>query len=136
MKNYRCAIAISWFLFLLTSLAVAPVIASEFDVREYDEFHDILRPLQHEALPAKDFKRIRSHAAELVKKGEAILTLGVPKGTSPEGVEEFSRGLKKFATALMKFSQQSKDGSDEQLELSFSQVHDSFEMLAGMLPRK
>src|SRR4051794_6829580 len=114
MKNYRCAIAISLFLFLLTSLAVAPVIASEFDVKEYEEFHDVLRPLQHEARPAKDFKRIRSHAGELTKKGEAILALGVPKGTSQERVEEFSRGLQKFATALMKFSRQSKDGSDEQ----------------------
>ena len=136
MKNYRCAIAISLFLFSLMSLAVAPVIANEFDVKEYDEFHDVLHPLQHEALPAKDFKRIRSNAAELIKKGKAILGLGVPKGTSEERVEVFGSGLKKFATALTKFSKQSKDGSDEQLELSFSEVHDSFEMLAGMLPRK
>src|SRR5260221_404076 len=118
MKNYRCAITISLFLFLLTSLAVAPVIPNEFDVKEYNEFHDVLHSLQHEALPAKDFKRIRSNAAELIKKGKAILSLGVPKGTSQERVEVFGRGLKKFASALTKFSKQSKDGSDEQLELS------------------
>jgi hypothetical protein len=107
-----------------------------FSVKEYGEFHDVLHPLQHEALPAKDFKRIRSNAAELVKRGQAMVRVGVPKGTAEKQVEEFRRELKKFKDALGKFRQHSKNGTDEQLEASFSAVHDSFELLAGMLPRK
>ncbi len=107
-----------------------------FSVREYGDFHQMLHPLQHEALPAKDFKRIRANAGELVKRGQAMVRVGVPKGVAEKQVEEFRRELKKFKDALGKFRQDSKQGTDAQLEVSFSAVHDSFEMLAGMLPRK
>jgi len=108
----------------------------DFSVKEYDEFHRVLHPLQHEALPRRDFQRIRSTAGELVKHGEAIVKLGVPSGTAEKNVEEFRKELKKFSDALAKFSEHAKAGTDEQLATSFSSVHDSFEMLAGMLPRK
>jgi len=119
-------------LFALTNA----VQADEFTVKEYNQFHELLHPLQHEALPAKDFQRIRSNAAELVKRGQAIVQAGVPKGTAEKQVAEFRRELRKFEDALNKFSDQSKSGSDQELEVSFSAVHDSFETLAGMLPRK
>ncbi len=124
---------------LLTTLALfglaTAVSAEEFSVKEYVEFHHVLHPLQHEALPAKDFKRIRTNAAELVKRGQAMVRVGVPKGTAEKQVEEFRRELKKFKDALGKFRKDSQKGTDQQLEASFSAVHDSFEMLAGMLPR-
>lgn len=107
-----------------------------FSVKEYSEFHHVLHPLEHDALPAKDFQRIRSNAAELLKRGRAIVELGVPKGTAEKQFEEFQRELRKFAGALDKFADHSQKGTDEQLEVSFSAVHDSFEMLAAMLPRK
>jgi hypothetical protein len=121
----------------LTLFALATAVsADEFGVKEYAEFHDLLHPLQHDALPAKDFPRIRSNAGELVKRGRAIVRLGVPKGTTDAQVEEFRRELRKFEDALAKFSEHSQNGTDKQLEVSFGAVHDSFEMLAGMLPRK
>ena len=121
----------------LTLFAVTTAIGSEeFSVSQYNEFHDVLHPLVHEALPAKDFPRIRSNAAELLKRGDAIVRLGVPRDTADARVEDFRRELKKFKDALGKFRQHSQTGTDEQLEISFSAVHDSFEMLAGMLPQK
>jgi len=124
-------------LLALTTFGLIPAIgADEFSVSQYNEFHDILHPLMHEALPAKDFPRIRSKAAELLQRGNAIVSLGVPKRTAPKNVAEFRSELKKFKDALGKFRQHSRKGSDEQLEISFSAVHDSFEMLAGMLPQK
>jgi len=120
----------------LTTTFVVVGGAEEFSVREYEEFHRLLHPLQHEALPKKDFATIRAKAEELVKRGEAIVRLGVPKGTSTTNVDEFKKELKKFAAALGKFSNDAKGGTDEELEVSYSAVHDSFEMLAGMLPRK
>lgn len=111
-------------------------VGEDFSVKEYDEFHRVLHPLQHEALPRKDFQRIRANAGELVKRGEAIVKLGVPPGTAETNVEEFRKELKKFSDALAKFGAHAKAGTDDQLEAAFSSVHDSFEVLAGMLPRK
>jgi hypothetical protein len=136
MKNLRLGMTIS-ILVALTSLGLAAVAgAVPFSVKEYDAFHEVLHPLEHEALPAKDFQRIRANAAELLKRGAAIVRLGVPQGTAPQNAENFRRELKKFEDALGKFRQHSQTGTDEQLEVSFSAVHDSFEMLAGMLPQK
>ena len=107
-----------------------------FSVREYNVFHDLLHPLEHEALPAKDFQRIRSNAADLVRRGEAIVRVGVPRGTAERYREDFRKEMKKFKNALGRLKKDAKRGTDAQLEASFSAVHDSFEMLAGMLPRK
>lgn len=112
------------------------VFASDFSVKEYNEFHDVLHPLEHEALPAKDFQRIRANAGEFVKRGKALIKVGVPKGAATANVEEFRMELKKFKSALDAFKRDAREGTDSQLENSFSAVHDSFEMLVGMLPRK
>jgi hypothetical protein len=104
-------------------------------VKQYEDFHDVLHPLEHEALPKGDFARIRSQAALLVKRGNAIVKLGVPAGVSAANREEFATSLTKFKDALAKFKADAKKGTDDQLKTSYSSVHDSFEMLAGMLPR-
>jgi hypothetical protein len=110
------------------------VIASDFGVKEYDDFHHVLHPLEHEALPKNDLATIRTRAGELVKLGEGITKLGVPAGTKAENRDEFKKELKKFKEALAKFRKASKSGTDPELKTTFSAVHDSFEMLAGMLP--
>jgi hypothetical protein len=104
-------------------------------VKEYEEFHDVLRPLQHEALPAKDFARIRAQSSLLIKRGKALVKLGVPHGTKDEHKDDFAKGLTKFNEALAKFKADAKKGTDEQLTVSYGAVHDSFEMLADLLPR-
>jgi hypothetical protein len=137
MKYSKQHIAGALLLAALTSLALSTVVqAGEFSVKEYNDFHDLLHPLQHEALPAKDFQRIRSSGGELVKRGQAIIRVGVPKAVGEKQVEGFRRELRKFEGVLKEFSDHSKSGSDEQLKASFGAVHDSFEMLAGMLPRQ
>ena len=104
-------------------------------VKQYEDFHHLLRELQHDALPSKDFARIRSKAGELVKLGEAIVQLGVPQGTAAANVETFKKELKKFDEALVKYKGDAKSGTDDQLKVSYLAVHDSFETLADMLPR-
>ena len=121
-------------LLLLLPLAVSG--SEHFSVKEYNQFHDVLRPLQHEALPSKDWGRIRLNAGELVKRGKAIVKFGVPSGLTKTTGDEFRKEMKKFKSALNKFNRDAKTGADADLEASFATVHDSFEMLAGMLPRK
>jgi hypothetical protein len=65
-----------------------------------------------------------------------MVRVGVPRGTAKSSVPEFRKELRRFNTVLNKFSVHARTGSDTQLETSFSAVHDSFEMLAGTLPRK
>ena len=136
MKISRSLWQVGFLTLTLILLTGSTPYLAEFSVKEYNSFHDVLHPLQHEALPAKDFQRIRSKGVELVKWGKAIVRVGVPKGTDQKHVEEFRRELRKFKSSLDKFAQHSRSGTDKQLEVSFSAVHDSFEMLAGMLPRK
>jgi hypothetical protein len=110
--------------------------SEDFSVKEYDEFHRVLHPLEHEAIPKNDMATIRRRANELIKLGEAIVKLGVPEGTKAESVESFKTELAKFKEALSKFGSDAESGSDADLKKSFSAVHDSFEELVGMLPRK
>jgi hypothetical protein len=121
---------------LAFSLTPADAAQEHFSVKEYNVFHEVLHPLQHEAIPSKDFSRIRSNAGELARRGEAIVRVGIPTRTEERYREDFRKELRTFKTALTKLKKDAKRGTDAQLESAFGAVHDSFEMLAGMLPRK
>lgn len=130
----RLSILFSILIFTLTLLLTPAGLAEHFSVREYEEFHDVLHPLEHEALPKGDFKTIRAQAGELTRRGEAIVKLGVPKGVKKEHEGEFKEGLKKFTDSLAAFKRDAEAGTDAALKESYSSVHDSFEMLAALLP--
>ena len=117
----------------LNQLAVAGV-SPEIKVKEYHAFHEVLHPLEHEAVPAKDWGRIRAQSEELVKSGQAIVKLGVPPGTAEKHLAEFSKELARFEAALKQFEGAARKGTDQEVENGFASVHDSFEMLLGMIP--
>ena len=132
-----------WFLIpttltlaVLLSFANVKSAGEDFSVKEYDDFHRVLHPLQHEALPKNDIATIRARAKELIKLGEAIVKLGVPEGTKADLVTNFKKELETFKKVLAKYGADSESGSDTDLKTSYIAVHDSFEELAGMLPRK
>src|SRR5262245_35041235 len=87
----------------ITAGAGSPV-AAQIKIKEYHAFHEVLHPLEHEAVPAKDWQRIRTQADELVKLGNAIVKLGVPQGTAEKYVAEFRTELNKFEAALKQFN--------------------------------
>ena len=138
----RLAITVLILGLLASTIASLEIRAQEhgskhgFGIKQYDDFHDVLHPLQHEALPNKDFKTIRMKSALLTERGRAIVKVGTPAKISDENRAEFTRELKKFSKALSKFRNDARRGSDAQLEVSYSAVHDSFEMLAALLPRR
>ena len=127
-----------WIILGILLLAVPAAVLAQhgFSVKQYEEFHKVLHPLEHEALPNNDFARIRKQSATLIKHGREIVNLGVPDGTASEKHAEFKKELAKFNSALNKFRTHARRGSNSQLKTSYSAVHDSFEMLAAMLPRK
>ena len=140
MKQLRIARLIACIMVLSVACLLACPISNAtaqhgFSVKEYDHFHEVLHPLEHEALPKKDYRRIRSKAGQLVARGRAIVKIGVPAGTSEAQKEEFAVELKKFNEALNKFRADARRSNNAKLKTSYSAVHDSFEKLAAMLPR-
>ncbi len=101
----------------------------------YEEFHDVLHPLEHEALPNKDYRRIRSQTPQLVKRGKAIVKAGAPATLTGDKREEFVLEMSTFNAALNKLKTDARRASDSKLSRSYSGVHDSFEKLMHMLPR-
>jgi hypothetical protein len=104
----------------------------EFGTAEFEAFHTVLRPLQHKALPAKDFKKIRENSELLVEKGEAIVKLGIPKDI--EKTAEYDKALQSFSKALAKYKGDAKSGTDAELKKSYLAVHDLYEKLMNYLP--
>jgi hypothetical protein len=127
--------SISLLVAIFACVVSAQAASPDSQIKEYKEFHDVLHPLEHESIPKKDYESIRAKAEDLVRLGNAIIKLGVPRGTQPSNVQTFERELTNFNKALKYFAKMSKGGKDEDLRLSFAAVHDSYEILAGMLPR-
>lgn len=120
---------------LISSAAYESPVQHGFGVEEYDRFHDVLHPLEHEALPNKDYRKIRSQAGLLVSRGKAIVNAGTPSKLTGEPREKFAKELKSFNLALNRFRTDARRASNNRLKISYSAVHDSFETLAAMLPR-
>lgn len=125
---------------IVTSLVVLtarPTSATpeSFKIKQYKEFHDVLHPLEHDAMPKNDIGAIRAKASDLVRLGNDIIKLGVPRGTNPELFDTFETELENFNRALKAFATEASEGPDDKVKVTFSAVHDSFETLASMLPR-
>ena len=49
MNTFRFSVVL--LLLCVATLSVAGVAQQHFSLKEYEEFHDVLHPLEHEALP-------------------------------------------------------------------------------------
>jgi hypothetical protein len=107
---------------------------SAFNNAEFDRFHDILHPLQHEALPKNDFATIRREAKRLVAAGRPLTRGFVPAGVTDTA--KFCEELANFADALKRFDRDAKRKDDEAMKRSYIRVHDTFEEMAHLLPRR
>ena len=115
------------------SVAARASYQDEFSVKAYDEFHEVLHPLQHEALPKGDFATIRARSMELVKYGKALVKVGVPKTVPSDRVADFKKRLATFNKTLTQFGRDAKSGTDAKLKTSYSAVHEQFEALADLV---
>ena len=131
MKIVRLSTAL---LLLFAFHAIAPA-QHHSGPKVYEEFHDVLHPLEHEALPNKDYRRIRSQSGELVKRGKAIVKSGVPATLTGDKRSEFVLEMNTFNAALNQLRTAARRSNNSKLARSYSAVHDSFEKLMHMLPR-
>lgn len=107
---------------------------SAFNNPPFDRFHDILHPLQHEALPKNDFATIRREARRLVAAGRPLARMVIPLGI--EDTAKFCEEQARFDDALKRFDRDAKRSDDAALKRSYTLVHDTFEEMAHLLPRR
>ncbi|HSS22214.1 MAG TPA: hypothetical protein VLL54_19240 [Pyrinomonadaceae bacterium] len=132
MRTLRTASALAivgtFILTLVVQNSSSAPVSEQSRAEVYKRFHEVLHPLQHEALPQKNFAEIRRQSGELFKRGKAIVGLGIEQAPA-DLRKEFAKVLRKFDQALNTFSTDAKSGSDDELEKSFSEVHDLYEEL-------
>jgi len=125
-------LAITFTVTLLVENSSSAFVSKISRAEAYERFHDVLHPLQHEALPRKNFAEIRRRSGELFTRGRAIVKLGV--GQAPKrNRAEFAKALSKFSRALAAFRTDARSGSDSKLEKAFSDVHDLYEELDALV---
>ncbi len=107
---------------------------SAFNNTDFDRFHDILHPLQHEALPQNDMARIRREAKRLVTAGRPLTRMMIPLGV--EDTAKFCDEQARFADALKRFDRAAKRDDDTAMKRDYIAVHDTFEEMAHLLPRR
>ena len=123
-------------LLLLCALCTVVTAQHHSGPKVYEEFHDVLHPLEHEALPNKDYRRIRARSPELIKRGKAIVKAGTPSTLTGDKRTEFVLEMNTFNAALNQLKTAARRGSNLKLARSYSAVHDSFEKLMHMLPSR
>lgn len=136
-RSQLTAVLLLLTIFILTleapKASTHAAVQHSFQIEEYELFHAVLEPMQHEALPTGDFARIRLMANELVTRGRAIVKLGVPKAAKPQRWK-FAEARRKFDRALSAFMKDARKKNDLRLSKSFTAVHDLFEELADLVP--
>ena len=104
-----------------------------FNNTDFDRFHGVLHPLQHEALPKNDFQTIRREAKRLVAAGRPLTRMVIPVGITDTA--KFCEEQARFTDALKQFDRAAKRNDDEALKRTYVRVHDTFEEMAHLLPR-
>ena len=103
----------------------------KFNIEEVNKFHELLHPVWHEQYPNKEWTKIRSQAAELVSRKDAIMKVRLrTKADNRAAVEERRRA---FGTAVDAFASAAKSGSDDELSRTVAEMHDRFEQFTESL---
>lgn len=100
----------------------------------FDRFHDLLHPLQHDAVPQNDYARIRRDGRDLVLAGRRITNNVVPATVADTA--KFCDEQARFELALKEFDRAARRKDDAELKRSFASVHDTFEELASLIRRR
>lgn len=69
MKKLCAGFILAFIAFLVPVSPAKAAVQHGFSVKQYEAFHDVLHPLEHEALPKNDFRTIRAKSAQLVSRG-------------------------------------------------------------------
>ena len=97
-----------------------------------DEYHRVLRPLMHQALPNQDVAAFKANAAALLQCAEKVAAADVPEKFTAQKNEIAGR-TKTLLEKTRAFHDRCQSGTDAEIFDSFTAAHDNYEALADIL---
>ncbi len=97
-----------------------------------DEYHRVLRPLMHQALPDEDVATLKENASALLKGAEKIAAVEIPSKFEAKK-DELSNIINGLLSKTKAFYETCQTGSDEEIMDTFRSAHDDYEALADIV---
>lgn len=97
-----------------------------------DDYHRVLRPLMHQALPNQDVAAFKANAAELLQCAEKVAAAGIPEKFAAQK-DQIAGLAKALREKTQTFHDRCQSGADAEIFESFTTAHDEYEALADIL---
>jgi len=101
-------------------------------VQAMDDYHRVLRPLMHQALPEKNVVAFKENSEALLRQAEKI-----EQAVIPEKFADQREKIEMLSTSILektkRFHESTRVGSDEQIFDTFLAAHDEYEVLADIV---
>ncbi len=97
-----------------------------------DEYHRVLRPLMHQALPNQDVAAFKANAAELLQCAEKVAAADIPEKFTAQK-DQIAGRTKTLLEKTQTFHDRCQSDADTEIFESFTTAHDDYEALADIL---
>lgn len=101
-------------------------------MKELTEFHEVLHPLVHDAMPKGDLDAVRSKLDILSKRAVKIQKAGIPKEFASRS-KEFDRLSAQLTKQVNELKGLKKKEDTEAFTKTFDAMHETYEELAGLV---
>ncbi|MCG8606351.1 hypothetical protein MJD09_15375 [bacterium] len=99
-----------------------------------DDYHRVLRPLMHQALPEKNVAAFKDNSGKLHECAERLVSAVIPEKYA-EQKTEIAGLVQEILDTTKTFANDCQTGSDEKILASFLVAHDKYEALADIVYR-
>jgi hypothetical protein len=97
-----------------------------------DDYHRVLRPLMHQALPDKNVAAFKENSAQLQECAEKLAVAAIPEKYEEHKTEITALAREVLDTTKI-FANDCQTGDDEKIFASFLVAHDKYEALADIV---
>ncbi|HEX9652329.1 MAG TPA: hypothetical protein VGA99_01345 [bacterium] len=101
-------------------------------LKAMDEYHRVLRPLMHQALPNQDVAAFKANASALLQCAETVATTDIPEKFAAQKAQIDSLADAMLAKTRL-FYDACQGGADAEMFNQFSAAHEDYEALADIV---
>lgn len=101
-------------------------------VQAMDDYHRVLRPLMHQALPDQNVAAFKENSEALLQQAEKIDQAVIPEKFADQR-DKIEPLCKSILEKTRRFHESTGVGSDEQIFDAFLAAHDEYEVLADIV---
>jgi len=116
--------------FFLAGFAAAQ--EEKASVPELIKFHDVIKPIWHDAYPAKDYAALRGFTAQIKALAAPVYAAKLP-GILHEREAKWKEGLEAFRKAVDGYAQAAAGQDDAALLAAAEALHTRYEMLGRVI---